>query len=121
MTAKRHRITKKKHKACMDAAASLGISESESFGCSTYPRRSVCKIYSRETLLRIRVTLADTYARILYMDFSSAFNTILPQRRMEKVLLLGPNTATCLWIQDFLTERPQSQSQSEITLPTPSH
>ena len=27
---------------------------------------------------------------------------------MEKLLLLGLNTATCLWIQDFLTERPQS-------------
>ena len=40
--------------------------------------------------------LKDTYARILYIDFSSAFNTIIPQILMEKLPLLGLNTATCL-------------------------
>ena len=43
---------------CMDAAASPGISESESYGYPTYPRHSVCKIYSQETLLKIRVMQA---------------------------------------------------------------
>ena len=50
----------------------------------------------------------DNYARILYVDFSSAFNTILPQRLMDKLLLLGLNPTLCHWILDFLLERPQS-------------
>ena len=32
------------------------------------------------------------------------FNTITPQRLMEKLLLLGLNKATCLLIRDFLTD-----------------
>ena len=56
-------------------------------------------------------------------DFSSAFNTIIPQKLMEKLLLLGLNTATCLWVQVFLTERPQSvrignNTSNSITLST---
>lgn len=50
----------------------------------------------------------DTYARVLYIDFGSAFNVIVPQRLMEKVLLLGLETARCLWILDFLTKRAQT-------------
>ena len=65
----------------------------------------------------------NTYARILYVDFSSAFNTIIPQRLMEKLLLLGLNPTLCQWILDFLTERPQSvrvgnNTSKTITLST---
>ena len=65
----------------------------------------------------------DTYARILYVDFSSAFNTNIPQKLMKKLLLLSLNTAMCLWIKDFLTERPQSvhvgnNTSNSITLST---
>ncbi|XP_059831519.1 uncharacterized protein LOC132397158 [Hypanus sabinus] len=68
----------------------------------------------------------DTYARILYIDFSSAFNTIIPQRLVEKLSLLGLNTAMCRWILDFLTERSQSvrvgrNISDSITLSTGSH
>lgn len=49
----------------------------------------------------------NTYARIRYVDFSSAFNTIIPQRLMGKLLLLGLNPIICHWILDFLTEKPQ--------------
>ena len=45
---------------------------------------------------------------MLYVDFSWAFNTILPQRLVEKLSPLGFNTSNCRWILDFLTERPQS-------------
>lgn len=55
----------------------------------------------------------DIYARILYIDFSSAFNIIIPQRLMEK-LLLNLNTTTCFWILDFRTERPQSVRVGKI-------
>ncbi|KAK3531501.1 hypothetical protein QTP70_023284 [Hemibagrus guttatus] len=50
----------------------------------------------------------DTYVRMLFIDFSSAFNTIIPQHLIEKLCLLGLNTSLCNWILDFLTGRPQS-------------
>ncbi|KAK3546754.1 hypothetical protein QTP70_033947, partial [Hemibagrus guttatus] len=49
----------------------------------------------------------DTYVRILFIDFRSAFNTIIPQHLIEKLSLLGLNTSPCNWILDFLTGRPQ--------------
>ncbi|KAK3540458.1 hypothetical protein QTP70_031011 [Hemibagrus guttatus] len=48
----------------------------------------------------------DTYVRMLFIDFSSAFNTIIPQHLTEKLSLLGINTSLCNWILDFLTGRP---------------
>lgn len=50
----------------------------------------------------------DTYIRMLFTDFSSAFNTIIPQQLVEKVNQLGLNTTLCIWILDFLVARPQS-------------
>ncbi|KAK3574170.1 hypothetical protein QTP86_003834 [Hemibagrus guttatus] len=50
----------------------------------------------------------DTYVRMLLIDFSSAFNTIIPQHLTENLSLLGINTSLCNWILDFLTGRPQS-------------
>ncbi|KAJ8334029.1 hypothetical protein SKAU_G00413480 [Synaphobranchus kaupii] len=47
------------------------------------------------------------YARLLFVDFSSAFNTILPDRLVPKLLDLGLSHSTCLWIKDFLSDRPQ--------------
>ncbi|KAK3541003.1 hypothetical protein QTP86_009520 [Hemibagrus guttatus] len=49
----------------------------------------------------------DTYVRMLFIDFSSAFNTIIPQHLIEKLSLLGLNTSLCNWILEFLTGRPQ--------------
>ncbi|KAK1806309.1 hypothetical protein P4O66_000184 [Electrophorus voltai] len=49
-----------------------------------------------------------TYVRMLFIDFSSAFNTIVPQHLIGKLSLLGLNTSLCNWILDFLTGRPQS-------------
>ncbi|KAI4896082.1 hypothetical protein NFI96_027212 [Prochilodus magdalenae] len=50
----------------------------------------------------------DTYVRMLFIDFSSAFNTIIPQHLIGKLNLLGLNTSLSNWILDFLTGRPQS-------------
>ncbi|KAK3513993.1 hypothetical protein QTP70_001267 [Hemibagrus guttatus] len=50
----------------------------------------------------------DTYVRMLFIDFSSAFTTIIPQHLIEKLNLLGLNTSLCNWILDFLTGRLQS-------------
>ncbi|XP_059833102.1 uncharacterized protein LOC132398117 isoform X3 [Hypanus sabinus] len=50
----------------------------------------------------------DTYIQMLFIDFSSAFNIIIPQKLIGKLSLLGLNTSFCNWILDFLTGRPQS-------------
>ncbi|XP_053093073.1 uncharacterized protein LOC128318920 [Pangasianodon hypophthalmus] len=50
----------------------------------------------------------DIHVRMLFIDFSSAFNTIIPQHLIGKLNLLGLNTSLCNWILDFLTGRPQS-------------
>ncbi|KAI2666784.1 hypothetical protein H4Q32_026480 [Labeo rohita] len=50
----------------------------------------------------------DSYVKMLFIDFSSAFNTIIPQQLINKLNLLGLNTSLCNWILDFLTGRPQS-------------
>ncbi len=50
----------------------------------------------------------DSYVRMLFIDWSSAFNTIIPQQLILKLNLLGLNTSLCNWILDFLTARPQS-------------
>lgn len=48
-----------------------------------------------------------SYLRLLFIDFSSAFNTILPSRLFKKFKDLGFNTPLCMWILDFLMGRPQ--------------
>lgn len=60
---------------------------------------------------------------MLFIDFSSAFNTIIPQQLVRKLLLLGLGTPTCNWILDFLKERAQSvrigsRTSGSITLST---
>ncbi len=47
------------------------------------------------------------YVRLLFIDYSSAFNTIVPTKLAVKLSDLGLNTSLCDWIQDFLTGRPQ--------------
>ncbi|KAK3509604.1 hypothetical protein QTP70_006797 [Hemibagrus guttatus] len=59
------------------------------------------------TILHLALTHLDnkdTNVRMLFIDFSSAFNTIIPQHLIEKLSLLGQNTSLCKWILDFLTE-----------------
>lgn len=57
----------------------------------------------------------NTYARILLVDFSSAFNTVCPQQLVEKLQLLGVGTSTCNWVLDFLTERRQTVKTHDCT------
>jgi hypothetical protein len=44
----------------------------------------------------------NTYVRILFIDYSSAFNTIVPTKLIIKLNTLGLNTSLCTWILDFL-------------------
>jgi len=50
----------------------------------------------------------DSYVRLLFLDFTSAFNTIIPQSLINKLVLLGLRPSLCNWVLDFLTNRPQS-------------
>ena len=48
-------------------------------------------------------------ASILFMfcDFSSAFNTIQPHLLSEKLMIMNAHPSHILWVQDYLTSRPQ--------------
>ncbi|KAI3364850.1 hypothetical protein L3Q82_001033 [Scortum barcoo] len=47
----------------------------------------------------------DTYVRMLFIDYSSAFNTIVPSKLVTKLRDLGLNSALCDWILNFLTRQ----------------
>ncbi len=48
-----------------------------------------------------------TYVRNLFEDFSSAFNTIIPDTLQNKQAQLSVPTSVCQWINSFLTDRQQ--------------
>ncbi|KAK1797886.1 hypothetical protein P4O66_008233, partial [Electrophorus voltai] len=48
------------------------------------------------------------YVKMLFVDYSSAFNTIIPSLLTTKLEDLGLHTSLCDWISNFLTDRPQS-------------
>ena len=47
------------------------------------------------------------FAKILFVDFSSAFNTIQPHLMMQKLNVMNVNPYVILWINEFLTHRRQ--------------
>ncbi len=55
------------------------------------------------------------YARLLFIDYSSAFNTIVPIKVASKLTDLGLNSSLCDWIQDFLSGRPQVVKVGQFT------
>ncbi|KAI3367345.1 hypothetical protein L3Q82_026165, partial [Scortum barcoo] len=94
---------------------------------------TIMKCFERSTEDAIALTLhtalshldqRDTYVRMLFIDYSSAFNTIVPSKLVTKLRDLGLNsTALCDWILNFLTGRPQavrmgSTTSSTLTLNT---
>ncbi|KAI4886686.1 hypothetical protein NFI96_027635, partial [Prochilodus magdalenae] len=50
----------------------------------------------------------DTYVRMLFIDYRSAFNTVIPTKLAGKLLTLGLTPTLCNWVLNFLTDRPQS-------------
>ena len=44
---------------------------------------------------------------MLFIDYSSAFNTIVPMKLITKLRTLGLNTSLCYWILEILIVRPQ--------------
>ncbi len=65
----------------------------------------------------------NAYVRMLFVDYSSAFNTIVPATLVAKLQTLGLNRSLCSWILDFLTGRRQvvrmgNNTSSPLTLNT---
>ncbi len=97
--------------------------------CSSIPANfgpsSVCLSANRSTddaisqVLHSSLTHIDckngNYVRLLFIDYSSAFNTIVPTKLADKLTDLGLNTSLCDWIQDFLTARPQVVKVGQFT------
>ena len=48
-----------------------------------------------------------TYARTLFVDFSSAFNTMQVHILIQKLVSMNVNPLLSLWISDFLSNRTQ--------------
>lgn len=51
--------------------------------------------------------ISNTYARILFIDFSSAFNTIQPHIMLQKLGKMNVNSNLIKWVYSYLTARPQ--------------
>jgi gmma-aminobutyric acid receptor subunit gamma/cGMP-dependent protein kinase 2 len=49
----------------------------------------------------------NTYMRMLFVEYSSAFNTIVPSKLITKLRTLGLNTTLRNWILDFRMGCPQ--------------
>jgi hypothetical protein len=45
----------------------------------------------------------NIFVRMLFIDYSSAFNTIVPYKLITKLRTLGLNTSLCNWNLDLLT------------------
>ena len=48
----------------------------------------------------------NTYVRMLFIDYSSEFSTIVPTKLINKLRTLGLNTSLCNCFLDFLIGRP---------------
>ena len=58
-------------------------------------------------LIASHLDTSGTTVRVLFMDFSSAFNTIQPHVLIKKLLNLEVNPDLILWIRQCLCDRPQ--------------
>ncbi len=81
------------------------------------PNRSIDDAISQ--VLHSSLTHIDSkngnYVRLLFIDYSSAFNTIVPTKLAVKLSDLSITSLLCDWIQDFLTGRPQVVKVAQFT------
>ena len=60
----------------------------------------------------LHLEIRNTYVRMLFIDYSSDFNNIVPSKLITKLMTLGLNTSLCNWILDFL--RPQGTTEGSV-------
>ena len=72
------------------------------------PKRSVedASLFFTNNIYR-HLDLPKSYVRTLFVDFSSAFNTIQPHILIPKLVNYDVPLCASRWILDFLTARPQ--------------
>ncbi|KAK3550909.1 hypothetical protein QTP70_008072 [Hemibagrus guttatus] len=58
---------------------------------------------------------SGTYVRLLFVDFSSAFNIIIPTLLQTKLIQLSVPSSLCQWITSFLTDRHQLVKLGKFT------
>jgi len=63
---------------------------------------------------RANTITSKYFCKILFIDFSSAFNTIQPHITMQKLINMNVHPSLILWINDFLTSRPQYVKYRDI-------
>ncbi len=56
----------------------------------------------------------NTYVRVLFLDYKSAFNTIIPVKLFDKLKQLGIQHSLAFWILDFLQNRTQVVKINDI-------
>jgi hypothetical protein len=49
----------------------------------------------------------NNYVRMLFIDYNSAFNTMVPSKLITRLRTLRPNTSFCNWILDSLMGCPR--------------
>jgi hypothetical protein len=62
--------------------------------------------HTRTHTKRLCENAVHTYVRMLFIDYSSAFNTIVPLKLFTKRRTQGLNTSLYNWIPVFLAGRP---------------
>ena len=60
-----------------------------------------------QDLILQHISQPKCYARVLMIDFSSAFNTVLPDKLVTTLRSVGTPESLCRFVWDFMTERYQ--------------
>ena len=77
---------------------------------------SICLIdYALKHFDKLNTSNKKHFVKILFVDFSSAFNTIQPHLMMEKLASMNVNSKLILWINEFLTNQFQYVKISDFT------
>jgi hypothetical protein len=72
-----------------------------------YRPQQIHRLCNLIALLLFHLNKNKTYVRMLFIDYSSAFNTNVPNKLITKLRTLGINTSLCNWILYFLKGCPQ--------------
>lgn len=76
--------------------------------CENQKKKSTKKKYQTIKWNQLLISLFPKHlTRLLFIDYSLTFNTIIPNILINKLLDLHIPPSTCAWIKDFLSNRPQ--------------